>query len=175
MTHTVTEQAQEGAVMIGGPIQHAMTNGTFDPGLRNAIERLTAVVAEAGHTVTSAHLAERFGDDGSDLYVPALVTKRDYDWVAEADAYVAVLPIGPDGEPIHSAGTCIELGWASYRGLPIVVLWDDRQSAKYSHLIRGLHNVAQVEYLDLETCLVDVEPLLHALRQARSSEPTGRV
>lgn len=150
--------------LVGGPIQYGMRDGRFDESLKSELLAVIDCLRQAGWQVLSSHLAEDFGTSAA-TFTPDVVTKRDYGWMLESDVYIAVLPTDASGAPIFSGGTCVELGWASARSVPIIVLWDEGNSENYSHLIRGLHTTATVRYLDLRDCLGDGAPLL---AQARS-------
>lgn len=149
-------------VFVGGPIQHGIQDGVFDQVLRRDIEAIVSALDGAGFQVRSAHVTEQFGVEEA-AFPPEMVARRDYAWLLEADVYVALLPVDADQRPIFSAGTCIELGWASARGLPILVLWDAARNDLYSHMIRGLHTTTAVRYMDLSRCLLDPGALVDAL------------
>jgi nucleoside 2-deoxyribosyltransferase len=80
----------------------------------------------------------------------------------EADAFVAVLPAAANGVPWRTDGTCVELGWASALGRPILLLVDT--SASYSHLITGLPNIAVVQVLSLAAVQLNPSLLTDELR-----------
>ena len=135
-------------VFVGGPIQYAVkSDGSFHAGTRGAIERVIASLADAGHEVLSAHVYENFGEmDVSGMFQQ--VCLRDHLWMRQCDVFVAVLPLDQDGNVIHSAGTSVELGWASALGKPIVLVCDTEP--KYSHLVIGLDAVARVIKVDID-------------------------
>ena len=135
-------------VFVGGPIQHAIgADGCFDDGIRRVIERVISGLVEQGHKVLSAHLHERFGEmDGRGKFQE--VCARDYRWMRQCDAFVAVLPLDANGNVVVSNGTSVELGWASAMGKPIVIVCDP--APKYSHLIIGLDAIADVVKIDID-------------------------
>jgi nucleoside 2-deoxyribosyltransferase len=83
--------------------------------------------------------------------------------MSSAAAYIAILPIGANGLPMATSGTCVELGWASALQIPIAILWDEARSEAYGHLIRGLHVVASVRYIDLAECIDNPAAITDAL------------
>lgn len=143
-------------VFIGGPIQHALADGRIERGLARILRDFTQAFERNGHTVLSAHVAERWGASTAQ-FSPEQVTRRDYAWIRQADLYVCVLPARSDGTIWPSGGTHVELGWASALGVPILMLWDPASAERYSHLFRGLHAVAPVKYTQIrDDCLDEV-------------------
>lgn len=134
-------------VFVGGPIQHAMSPaGDFHRPTRTVIEAAIAGLKDEGYKVLSAHVHEKFGEmDVSDKFQE--VCSRDYAWMRQCDVFVAILPLNQGGKVIHSAGTSVELGWASAMGKPIVLVCDP--TPIYSHLVIGLDAVARVAKLDI--------------------------
>lgn len=161
---------QLGTVYVGGPIQYALMGGRFDPTLRRLLHVILTVLGEHRYRVLSAHLVEEFG--AIDMQgMAAQVTIRDFNWIADADAYVCILPAASNGLPFRSDGTCIELGWASALDKRIVIIRD--KSLTYTHLIEGLHSVARATYLDVDTVLEKPTSLLASLR-APATRLAGR-
>jgi len=138
---------KELTVFIGGPIQCAIeSNGAFNKRLHQLIENVTSKTQSMGFRVLSAHVYENFGKmDVSGMY--AEVCSRDFKWMNDCDAYIAILPLKPNGEIIHSSGTYVELGWASALKKKIVIIRDS--APKYSHLVAGLYAIADVKELFL--------------------------
>jgi len=92
------------------------------------------------------------------------VCQRDFAWMLRAKAFIAVLPPDRSGEPIRTDGTCVELGWASALGKPIVIV---RQlSDRHSHLVRGLPKIANVIEIDYRELKVSPSAIVNALEQA---------
>ena len=137
-------------VFIGGPIQHAIGPKGFDSCLRSAITFLINTLQHEGFEVFSAHNEERFGDIDMESQSEE-ITFRDFCWARDCDAYVCLLPANEYGKPYRSDGTHIEIGWASAYGKNIVILFDP--SVSYSHLINGLHSIAPVTLLPIESVL----------------------
>jgi len=134
-------------VFVGGPIQYAThADGSFHTGARSTIELIVQSLVGSGHRILSAHFHERFGKKdvtGESQHV----CSRDFRWMQQCDVFVAVLPLDAHGNVIHSAGTAVELGWASALGKPIVLVCDP--APKYSHLVIGLGAVARVMQVDI--------------------------
>ncbi|GAA0587370.1 nucleoside 2-deoxyribosyltransferase [Streptomyces crystallinus] len=144
-------------VFVGGPIQHALGpdgldhtlgHDIFHRPLRDTIQAVVSAVTEAGATVFSAHVVEKFGLE-TPHFSPEDVSVRDLDWMRRCDVFVPVLPADADGGLLRTDGTHIELGWASALGRPIVMVAPLPVPAKASHLLRGLPSVADVSTVDL--------------------------
>ena len=152
------------AVFLGGPIQHAMSAAGFRPDLRETIERAIACTAVAGFRVLSTHAVERFGE--IDVSASSgVVTARDMGWMRECELFACFLPPDPTtGWSLRTDGTCVQLGWASALGKPIVIVRD--AAAEHSHLIAGLHAVAQVRYIDYGAVAREPQALVSAIRGA---------
>ncbi|OAR25700.1 hypothetical protein A8W25_09095 [Streptomyces sp. ERV7] len=135
-------------VFVGGPIQYALGHDSFHPPLRDTIQAIVTAVTEAGATVFSAHVVERFGRD-TPHFSPEDVSARDLDWMRRCDVFVPVLPADDGGGVMRTDGTHIEMGWASALGRPIVMVTPLPVPAGASHLLRGLPSVADVGGVDL--------------------------
>lgn len=129
-------------ILVGGPIQNAISiDGVFDMEIRHLIECVLKALEKANYHVLSSHVYENFG--GMDVRGKSReVCARDYQWMQECDLFLAIFPLDSKGNAISTSGTCVELGWASAMGKPIVVVRDS--APKYSHLIVGLDAVTQV-------------------------------
>ncbi len=134
-------------VFVGGPIQYAINEkGLFSQSLRSTLINVLERLETRGFRVLSAHRYERFGEvDMRGKFFE--VCARDYAWMQECDAFVAVLPVDEHGVPVTTSGTSVELGWASAIGKPIVLVVEP--SGAYSHLVAGLHAVTEVVRLDI--------------------------
>ena len=154
-------------VFLGGPIQYALRGDGFDSGVRKLIASLHEVLTEAGLTVLSGHIEERFGEvdlSGEAAYV----TRRDFDWMQKCDVYVCVIPPGDRGRPYRSDGLCVELGWASALAKPAVLVWEP--SMTHSHLITGLGAIADVRYLPIRLVIETHALVLDALKSPLAAE-----
>lgn len=145
-------------VFVGGPIQYAQRpGGSFEPKLRHQFETVIGALEAAGLAVFSAHKEERFGE--IDLSgQSAFVVQRDIAWMRSCDLFLSLLPIDPEGRPYRTDGTCIELGWAATLEKPILIILNRR--AEYSHLVLGLHAVANVCYLEESEVFAHPESLV---------------
>jgi hypothetical protein len=93
------------------------------------------------------------------------VAARDIGWMRACELYACFLPGDPTtGWSLRTDGTCVELGWASALGKPIVIVRD--AAVEYSHLIAGLHAVAQVHYIDYGAVAREPQTLVSAIRGA---------
>lgn len=142
-------QENHPAIFVGGPIQHAMDRDSFNTELRRLISAVITELGGRGVRVFSAHVAEEFGAADQSQFTPASVSLRDWAWMEECDVYVALWPTNAEGELIQSAGTAIELGWASAMGKSMVIALNDDTPDQYSHLVHGLTNLADVAYVSL--------------------------
>ncbi|WP_375386076.1 nucleoside 2-deoxyribosyltransferase [uncultured Microbacterium sp.] len=133
-------------VLVGGPMKALFKANAFDSDMRQRVEITVSSLRSAGALVYSAHLAEKFEIA---RLTSVQTTARDFRWQLSCDVYVALLPVDEFGVAIPSAGTSIELGWATAFRKPVVILSDHAYTAGYSHLVRGLQAVSPVEHLDL--------------------------
>jgi nucleoside 2-deoxyribosyltransferase len=149
---------------VGGPIRHAVSNGALQPDVHAVITAVLAALEADGWETFSAHRAEAFGA-ASDGLCSSEVAKRDFDWMRRCDAFVAVLPPGPDGV-LRTDGTHVELGWACALGKPIVALTPIPVPDSYGHLLRGLGAIARIDFVDIAEVKRSPEYLRAALRRA---------
>ena len=161
-------------VFVGGPIQHALSRAGFDNPLRGLIGSVHGALERAGFDVFSAHRAEKWGDITADL-TSDQIARRDLDWMQRCDAFVACLPVGPDGLPFRSDGTHIELGWASALGKPVVLCIADPLPEGASHLVRGLSSIAAVEVVCALAALAEPHAVVGAVGRVLAASDDGRV
>ncbi|ANZ21407.1 hypothetical protein ACH4YO_01950 [Streptomyces noursei] len=158
-------------LFVGGPIQHALVPGGMATPIRECLSRTIEQSRQAGATVLSAHVAERFGADTAS-FTPEEVSVRDYAWMCECDVFVPVLPV-LDGTLLRTDGTHIELGWASALGRPIVGITDQPFAESASHLLKGLAQVAVATFFSAEEIAADptllVDGVLAALGRTRTA------
>lgn len=155
-------------VFVGGPIQYAFDrDGSFNAYLKSQILAALAAFETAGFETFSAHRTESFGEmDTASLQKE--VCKRDYLWMQACDCFVAVLPAGPDGTPVRTEGTAVELGWASAFGKKIVIL--QTPGCAYSHLVAGLPAVADATYLDINAVSQNPNTLIQTVSSLLDGE-----
>lgn len=91
-----------------------------------------------GCRVLSAHRFERCGEMDIEEQ-EARVCRRDFAWMNEADVFSCVFPSGSGGHSVRTDGTCVELGWASALGKPIILI--TARDDKHSHLVKGLFSI----------------------------------
>ena len=153
-------------VFLGGPIQHCVApSETFEPAFRRLLQALIEALEAHGFRVSSAHRFECFGEmdvAGQEL----AVCRRDFAWMNSANIFVCVLPSAPTGGSVRSDGTCVELGWASALGKPILMVLEETDN--HSHLINGLGAVADVTVMSVS--LVREQPCLLAATARRMWE-----
>lgn len=113
-------------------------SGTFDAEYRERLEKLHHNIEAAGHSIFASQRNEEWGRTPlpAESYVPI-----DYQELSSSDVIIAVLGAQP------SLGVCIELGWASALGIPIILVGKYTRS---STMISGLHRVSDVHYIDVD-------------------------
>ncbi|MFI6347331.1 nucleoside 2-deoxyribosyltransferase [Streptomyces sp. NPDC050560] len=158
-------------VFVGGPIQYAIEEGSFYSPLHRTLHGIIGALQEAGGTVFSAHVAEKFGID-TPLFSPQQVSVRDFGWMRRCDVFVPVLPVR-DGDLLRTDGTHVEMGWASALGKPIALVTRQPLASGASHLLRGLPEIADVSLFDDIEVAEDPGPLLTSI--ARSARRTVSV
>jgi nucleoside 2-deoxyribosyltransferase len=130
--------------------------------LRQLISNCLNAIEKAGFEVLSAHRFEDFGNlDVSGQYFD--VTKRDHNWMTEADIFIPILPNDLENKIIRTDGTCVEIGWASAMKKPIVLI--RCLDSEHSHLIKGIDavtNVIEIDLVELENS--DCPNVIQAIR-----------
>ena len=119
---------------------------------RVMIEQLIECLQTKDYEVRNAHVRE---DWGGRWMAPEVCTPLDYEEIATADLFVALL-----GSP-GSGGVHVELGWATALGTRVVMLLEEE--GRYSSLIYGLGEVGNVRYVRYRTtaeCLQGLEAAL---------------
>jgi nucleoside 2-deoxyribosyltransferase len=154
-------------VFVCGPFTEAMNGKGLDQGLRRFLELVHETLQGGGFEVTSAHRYERWGQDDPP---PALIAKRDLEWMRECATSVMVL--GTPSQPTwRTDGTFVELGWATALKRPIVVVGN--LDAYRSPLVRGLPSVlGGMRTLAPNDVQADPAILLRALKEVLA-EPSA--
>lgn len=155
------------SVFVAGPFMGAIDplTGTVVTRERERLLRVIEWFESSGWLVYNAHRREQWGQS---ILPPDVCTELDYNEIADADLFVAF-----PGVPA-SPGTHIEVGWASAMDKPIVLLVEDVEL--HTFLIRGLHTVARVEYVQTagSTDLVgDIEAAMDRLGLASVQPAVG--
>lgn len=119
-----------------------------------------------GFGVLSAHYEESFGGTFP-LPRPEQVVTRDFQWMTECHAFVAVLPDHPSGGVWRSDGLHVELGWAACMGKPVVLVHSRGSLGDLSHLVLGMRAMTHVETIELDRVCADPAVLIHAVETAR--------
>ncbi len=135
-------------IFVGGPIQHAIMSHGFKSDVQHLIETSISTLKADGHTIFSAHVAERFGEL-TETFTPKSIWQRDRKWMGECDLFVAVLPSDGTGALLRTDGTFIELGWASALKKPIIVMTERFDSIIASDLFRGIFSNGVAQHIDL--------------------------
>lgn len=158
-------------VFVGGPIQHAVDqNGKIVTPIKEILVYLIDMLIVNGFEIVSAHIEEQFGEI-SDKFTDEEICIRDYSWMCECDKYIAIFPTDDANELIQSAGTNVELGWATAKRKDVVIICDKRED--FSTVVKGLTSVGKVNYLELKQVLEQPECLLKIL--IASDEETENV
>jgi len=151
-------------VFVGGPITFARSNQNgYHPKLKLDLEQVIQVLEAEGMTVHSAHRVENFGTVDITGQSQA-ITLRDYAWMKSCDIFVAFLP-DQNGEILRTDGTCVELGWASSMGRPIILLRDGSQARP---LIDGLEAIACVKTILIDDFLKNPRLLIEKISEIQS-------
>lgn len=140
------------SVMLCGPfsilLRQQQDGGyRFSEVIKPRIEAICSLLEGNGYEILSAHRADCYGE----LPWDQDFVQRDLRWAELCDAQLVLLPGGPEGEFIRSDGTMIELGFATARGKPIILLADDLSNPANSFFIRsfGQRNVvASIPWTD---------------------------
>jgi len=154
-------EKQEKTIFAGGPVQYASEDGVFDENLKNIIICALNMLKMNGYKILSVHQEEEFGKSAV-MQNPDDVCLHDYTWMQQCDIYICFLPVSKTGQIYRSDGTCIELGWASALGKPVVILMDKR--SVYSQLIQGLNAITRVIHLDIKAFMDTPSLLTEAVR-----------
>ena len=128
-------------IFIGGPFKQFIDpkKNRMNEEKKHMFLQLINFFNDRGYEIHNAHIRE---DWGQSFWAPDQCTKLDYDEIASSDVFLAF-----PGVPA-SPGTHIEIGWASALGKQVILLLE--KGAYYAHLVKGLHTVGNVHYLEYE-------------------------
>ena len=145
---------------LAGPFKGIVDpeTGTVRAFERERYEALISHLESRGYDVHNAHKRESWG---ATMMTPQECTKLDYEHIRDSDLFVAF-----PGAPA-SPGTHIEIGWASAMDKPIVLLLEE---GTYAFLIRGLHVVGNVTYVDMPAGKVGVDVFATALDELEARQ-----
>jgi nucleoside 2-deoxyribosyltransferase len=129
--------------------------GTIREFERRRYEALIAHLESRRYVVHNAHRREEWGER---FLSPSECTALDHSEISGCDLFVAF-----PGYPA-SPGTHIEIGWASALGKPIILLLES--GCEYAFLVRGLHTVADVTYVNMPSGGLGTEQFATALASA---------
>lgn len=110
-----------------------------------------------GYSVHNAHKREAWG---ASFLTPEECTQLDYEEIHGCDLFIAF-----PGYPA-SPGTHIEIGWAAALCKPIILLLE--QGHTYAFLVRGLHAVADVTYVQMPVDQVGINEFSAGLSHAET-------
>jgi nucleoside 2-deoxyribosyltransferase len=142
------------SVFLAGPFKALVDpeTGNMRDFERMRYESLIGYLEQRGYTVHNAHKRE---DWGANFLEPEECTRLDWEEIDECDLFVAF-----PGHPA-SPGTHIEIGWASARRKPMLLLLGAGDT--YAFLVRGLHVVADVTYVEMPTDATGLAEFARAL------------
>jgi nucleoside 2-deoxyribosyltransferase len=151
------------SVFVAGPFFKAIdpATGRLPVKDQDRIEGLIAHFENKGCKVFNAHKREAWGQA---FLEPQVYTRLDFDEIAEADVLVAM-----PGSPA-SAGTHVELGWASSMGKPIVLLLE--RGHEYAGLVTGLGSVCALDCVEMVDGAVPLAELDAAIARAIAAAHT---
>lgn len=145
---------------LAGPFKGIVDpeTGTVRAFERERYEAMISHLESRGYDVHNAHKRESWG---ASMMTPEECTQLDYEHIRDSDLFVAF----PGAPP--SPGTHIEIGWASALGKPMVLLLEE---GTYAFLIRGLHVVGNVTYVDMPASEIGLEPFATALEELEARQ-----
>jgi nucleoside 2-deoxyribosyltransferase len=149
------EKPGEGrTVFLAGPFKALVDQdtATMRPFERMRYEALIGYLEARGYTVHNAHRREAWG---ANFLAPDECTRLDHTEIENCDLFIAF-----PGFPA-SPGTHIEIGWASARRKPILLLLEP--GGTYAFLVRGLRAVADVSYVEMPDDTTGLEQFAEAL------------
>lgn len=140
-------------VFLSTPITNAIDRitGCFDKEIELRIRQLAEKIRNKGYDLFLAIEQEEWGKA---IAMPDTCTPRDYNNLIESKSLVVYL------SECFSAGTYIEIGWASARNIPITILC--QKGMKLSPLLLGLEHIGdnKIYYVDFNELQV-VEAILN--------------
>lgn len=150
-------------IFLGAPIQQVQNqDGLVMPNVKSMIEYIIETLQKEHNQVFSAHVEEEFGRV-TESFSDEDICKRDYKWMNECDTYIAVFPNDAKNKMIQSAGTNVELGWATTLNKEIVLIYDFSKKQQLSKLVRGLQGIAHVKCINLNEVMKDAHSLTQTL------------
>lgn len=126
-------------IFLGAPFTNYLNGTEFNRELKQTIETIITSLEKKGHTVRSAHIREKFGQE---LMKPEVCTSLDFEEIQKCDLFIAI----PSNPP--SGGVHIELGWASAIKKEIILCI--KKTGKYSPLVQGLHKISNSKTIIFE-------------------------
>ena len=158
-------------VFLGGPIQYALNQqGDFCEKIKIQLSSLIYTLKKNNIEVFSAHSCESFGRCIPNDYQ---ICTRDYSWMNVCDIFCAFLPSKQLGL-IRSDGTCIELGWASSKNKPIILIINQDLLVHESALLRGMRDMFNVRCIDLDHVVNSPESLVNLVQNIAKDNNYGR-
>lgn len=127
-------------IFLGAPFTNYLNGYEFNQELKQTLETIISSLEKKGHTVRSAHVREKFGQE---LMSPEECTPLDFEEIQKCDLFIAI----PSNPP--SGGVHVELGWASATKKDIIICM--KKTGKYSPLIHGLHKISNSKTIIFES------------------------
>jgi nucleoside 2-deoxyribosyltransferase len=154
---SVSAPVQRPSAFLAGPFKGIVHPRTLQMREfeRARYEEIIAYLEKCGYVVHNAHRREGWG---ASFLTPEECTRLDWEQIKGSDVFIAF----PGSPP--SPGTHIEIGWAAALGKPMILLLEE--GCDYAFLVRGLHTVANVTYVDMPRYRTDLSCLAAALSNA---------
>jgi nucleoside 2-deoxyribosyltransferase len=123
-------------LFIGGPITNLIKNDVFDKDFKEKLLSVIDYFKGQGYCVLNAHEDENFGKN-----IPEdvkYITKRDLNWIDQANILCFVLPCDKYETPIRTDGTYIEIGYSIAKNKKTFLIVEDNHLCKYSPMLQGI-------------------------------------
>jgi nucleoside 2-deoxyribosyltransferase len=133
-----TKHNKRKTVFVAARFSSAINSDVFDPGLRKTIETVHHNVTQRGFDLHSAHIDELFGKKPEQ---PSNFIVRDISKISSCDIFIALI------DNLQSVGTNIELGWASFLGKYIILLFPESFDHDLAPMLSGISQLTQCDEL----------------------------
>lgn len=165
-------------VFVGGPFSSALKpkeekkdSYYFDNGLRKYFETVFEAIKVLGYNILSSHIAEQFGEN-----IPnpvASIVERDKKWLEKSSLFIALIPLGNNGNPYRTDGTFVELGFAIAKGINVLLVIQNRKNPSLSFYIKYLDSFKNCTILDWDNFFLSPEiKIKEAMISNNQKEPT---
>lgn len=155
-TGDTTGTGELNEVFVGGPFYNLVDpkTGEMSEADQQKFTRLIDYFEQRGAKVYNAHRREAWGKEFLTAFE---CTKLDLEEISRSDLFIAY-----PGVPA-SAGTHVEIGWASALGKRMILLLE--KDKKHAFLVTGLESIANVEFIWFDDPQEIFDQLEDALRR----------